>query len=70
MNEAAKSLKANGEKVEGWMEGMTTDYKIDDPAMLKKLKAGDQVMATVYEGDVVFHKIMVMPKEDDMKTKK
>ena len=70
MNEAAKSLRVNGEKVEGWMESMTTDYIIDGPAMLEKLKAGDQVMATVYEGDMVLHKIMVMPKKDDTKTKK
>ena len=70
VNETAKSLKVNGEKVEGWMDAMTMDYKIDDPAMLKKLKAGDQIMATVYEGDMVLHKVMVMPKKDDMKTKK
>ena len=70
INETAKSLKVNGERVEGWMEAMTMDYKIDDPAMLKKLKAGDQIMATVYEGDMVLHKVMVMPKKDDMKMKK
>ena len=43
INETAKSLKLNGEKVEGWMGAMTMDYKVDDPALLKKLKAGDQI---------------------------
>lgn len=70
VNEAAKSLKVNGEKVEGWMDALTMDYKVDDPAILKKLKAGDQIMATVYEGDMVLHKVMVMPKTDNMKSKK
>ncbi|HVZ18982.1 MAG TPA: copper-binding protein [Terriglobales bacterium] len=70
VNEAAKSLKVNGEKVEGWMDAMIMDYKVDDPAILKKLKAGDQIMATVYEGDMVLHKVMVMPKTDNMKSKK
>ena len=70
VNESTKSLKVNGEKVEGWMDAMTMDYKVDDPAILKKLKAGDQIMATVYEGDMVLHKVMVMPKADNMKTKK
>ena len=70
VNETAKSLKVNGERVEGWMDAMTMDYKVDDPAMLKKLKAGDQILATVYEGDMVLHKIMVMPKKDDVKSKK
>ena len=36
VNENAKSLRVNGEKVEGWMEAMTMDYKVDDPAVLKK----------------------------------
>ena len=70
VNDGAKSLKVNGEKVEGWMDAMTMDYKVDDPAILKKLKAGDQIMATVYEGDMVLHKVMVMPKTDNMKSKK
>ena len=70
VNEAAKSLKVNGEKVEGWMDAMIMDYKVDDPAILKKLKAGDQIMATVYEGDMVLHKVMVTPKTDNMKSKK
>lgn len=70
VNETAKSLKVNGEKVEGWMDAMTVDYKVEDPAILKKVKAGDQIMATVYEGDMVLHKIMVMPKADNMKSKK
>jgi Cu/Ag efflux protein CusF len=45
-----------------WMEAMTMDYKVDDSAILKKLKAGDQIMATVYDGDPVLHKVQVMPK--------
>ncbi|MBY0507711.1 MAG: copper-binding protein [Bryobacteraceae bacterium] len=70
VNEAANSLKVNGEKVEGWMDAMIMDYKVDDPAIPKKLKAGDQITATVYEGDMVLHKVMVMPKTDNMKSKK
>ena len=70
VNETAKSLKVNGEKVDGWMAAMTMDYKVEDPAILKQLKPGDQIMATVYEGDMVLHKVMVMPKRDDMKMKK
>ena len=70
VNENAKSLRVNGEKVEGWMEATTMDYKVDDAAVLKKVKAGDQIMATVYDGDLVLHKVEVMLSNGgDSKTK-
>ena len=59
---AADGLTVNGEKVEGWMDAMTMKYKVDDPAVLKKVKVGDQITATVYEGDSALHKVQVAPK--------
>lgn len=71
VDENAKSLKVNGEKVAGWMDAMTMAYKVDDAAILKKVKVGDEIMATVYDGDMVLHKVMVMPKAaGDAKSKK
>jgi protein SCO1/2 len=61
VDQSGKSLKVNGEKVEGWMNAMTMDYKVDDASVLKKVKPGDRIMATVYDGDMVLHKVMVMP---------
>ena len=58
----AKSLKVNGEEVKGWMAAMTMDYKVDDAAVLKKVKPGDQITATVYDGDLVLHKVQVTSK--------
>lgn len=60
VDQSSKSLKVNGEKVEGWMDAMTANYKVDNPAVLKKVKAGDQITATVYDGDLVLHKVEVM----------
>jgi len=71
INEGSKSLRVNGEKVEGWMEAMTMDYKVDDPAAFKKVKAGDQITATVYDGDPVLHKVEVIPSSSsESKSKK
>lgn len=62
VDKSAKSLKVNGEKVEGGMDAMTMDYKVDNPAILKKVKPGDQIMATVYEGDMTLHNVRIMKK--------
>ena len=48
---AADGVTVNGDKVEGWMDAMTMKYKVDDPKILKKVKKGDEITATVYEGD-------------------
>lgn len=62
VDESGRSLRVNGEKVEGWMDAMTMDYKVDDPAVLKKVKPGDQITATVYNGDMVLHQVRVAAK--------
>jgi Cu/Ag efflux protein CusF len=56
-----KGLTVNGEKLEGWMDAMTMSYPVDKPEVLKKVKVGDTIMATVYKGDITLHDVMVMP---------
>ena len=56
---AADGIMVNGEKVEGWMDAMTMKYKVDDPKVLKTVKPGDKITATVYEGDLSLHKVQV-----------
>lgn len=56
---AADGLTVNGEKLEGWMDAMTMKYKVDDPKVLKTVKPGDKITATVYEGDMSLHKVQV-----------
>ena len=68
---STNSVTVNGEKVEGWMDAMTMGHKVDDPAVLKNIKVGDQITATVYEGDMTLHKLQVVPKGGgDSKSKK
>ena len=59
---AAKKIRVNGEKVEGWMDSMTMNYAVDKEDVLKKVKAGDQITAKVYEGDfMVLHDVQIVP---------
>ena len=69
VDSSAKSLTVYGEKVQGWMAAMTMDYKVDDPAILTKLKGGDQISATVYDGDYELHKVRVVPPSDSKSTR-
>jgi Cu/Ag efflux protein CusF len=59
---SADGVTVAGDNVEGWMGAMTMKYKVDDPKVLKTVKAGDEITATVYEGDYSLHKVQVAAK--------
>src|SRR5258708_20817394 len=64
-----KGLTVNGEKVEGWMEAMKMTYPVDKPDVLKMVKIGDNIMATVYDNDMTLHNVMTMPANKPGKQK-
>jgi protein SCO1/2 len=58
----AKRLTVANEKIPGWMDAMTMQYKIDKADdVVKKVKAGDQITATVYEDDDTLYNVQVVP---------
>jgi len=46
-----KMVTVNNESIPGWMMSMTMSYKVDKDGVLTTLKPGDQITATVYDGD-------------------
>jgi len=62
-------LTVNHGKVEGYMDAMTMPYKVDKPDLLKQVKVGDQISATVYDGDYTLYDIHVLPRQDKAKKK-
>ena len=45
------TLTVNGEGVTGWMGAMTMVYQVENKDIIGRLKAGDEIAATVYDGD-------------------
>ena len=60
VDKSSHSMRVDGERVEGWMGAMTMDYKVDNPSIINKVKPGDRIMATVYDGDYSLHNVKVM----------
>jgi|ERR1700694_3255694 Cu/Ag efflux protein CusF len=65
----ADRLTVNHGKVEGYMDAMTMPYKVDKPDILKTVKVGDQIKATVYDGDYTLYDIQVLPRQEKSKQK-
>ena len=62
VDEKGNTLTVNHEKVEGWMEAMTMAFEVDKPEVLKKIKVGDRIKATVYDNDFKLYNVEVQPK--------
>lgn len=60
VSEGTGRLTVNHGTVEGWMGAMTMAYPVDTPESLKGIKVGDQISATVYEGDFTLHNVKVV----------
>ena len=69
VKEPQKKVTVKHDKIEGYMGAMTMDYGVAEDAMLKKLKAGDEIAATVYENDYTLYDIRVVRIDDRIEPK-
>lgn len=60
VSEGSGRVTVNHGNIEGWMGAMTMTYPVDNPGVLKAIKAGDQISATVFQGDSTLHDVKVV----------
>ncbi len=60
----AQRLTVTSEKLEGWMDAITMQHSVDKADdVVRSVKAGDQITATVYDGDSRLYNVQVVPKK-------
>ena len=60
VNISAGKVTVNHGKVEGWMDAMTMAYPVDKPELLKNVKVGDRIKASVFDGDMMLRNLKVI----------
>jgi len=64
INDFAKTVRVNQEKIKGYSDARTTTYNVDDSTMIEKLEVGDKIVATIYEKDDILYDIRVVRIDD------
>jgi Cu/Ag efflux protein CusF len=66
---ATKSLTVDHQSIPGWMEAMVMTYAVDKPdEVLKQVKVGDTITATVYDGDYTLYNVQVVKPDAPKKS--
>ena len=60
VSDGSGRVTVNHGNINGWMGPMTMAYPVDKPDVLKGIKAGDEISATVFEGDFTLHEVKVL----------
>ena len=59
VDHAAKRMSVANEAIPGGMGAMTMRYSVEPEAILHRLKPGDRITATYFEGDMTLHDVRV-----------
>lgn len=54
------SLTVQARRVEAWMGSLTTIYHVENAKVLRQVKAGDQIMGKVYDGETALQHVEIV----------
>jgi hypothetical protein len=56
----AHSLTVQARRLEAWMGAITSMYGVDNPKVLREVRAGDQIMGKVFEGETALRHVEIV----------
>ena len=59
LDPAAHLATVKAGKIEGWMEAMTMEFPVKDPAEFAKLSVGDQILAKLQVNDIEYYLVHI-----------
>ena len=54
------SLTVQARRVEAWMAAITTVYQVENAKVLREVKAGDQIIGKVYDGETALLHVQIV----------
>jgi Cu/Ag efflux protein CusF len=57
---ASRSLTVHARRMEEWMETIEASYSVDNMKLLREVKAGDQIMGQIFEGEMALHHVEIV----------
>jgi Cu/Ag efflux protein CusF len=56
----ARNLTVQARRLEAWMGAITSIYGVESQKLLRQVKAGDQIMGKVYDGETTLHHVEIV----------
>jgi Cu/Ag efflux protein CusF len=56
----AHSITVQARRMEAWMGAITAIYRVDNLKLLREVKAGDQIMGKVYDGETALSHVQIV----------
>lgn len=60
VDKTAKTVTVKHGKVAGYVEAVPAKYRLDDETLISKLRPGDDIKATVREGEHLLRKVRIV----------